>query len=204
MLVYLIFHTIGAITDGQFAVNFGNIHNCRPNFLVLWCGLLMEEKLKTLTIAILSCWKYNKAIDNLKLSRQLNSLNLSRALSCPAVDRRVNEPFDDQNCSRKVTLDLQQHDFNNVSVTICTALSYTVNLPFISEMRNNFKSFLLLSLLLALAWALAHLHFWGEIINLKCLKMEHCKNTVELSYNVLKVPYDIITGEYNVGLTARN
>jgi hypothetical protein len=31
--------------------------------------------------------------------------------------------------------------------------------------------------------------------------MEHCENIVELSYNVLKVPYVDITEEYTVGLT---
>jgi len=33
--------------------------------------------LETVTVALLSCKKYIKVIDNLKLSRRLNSLNLS-------------------------------------------------------------------------------------------------------------------------------
>jgi len=33
--------------------------------------------------------------------------------------------------------------------------------------------------------------------------MERCKNIVDLGYNILKVPFVVIT-EYVVGLTARN
>jgi hypothetical protein len=33
--------------------------------------------------------------------------------------------------------------------------------------------------------------------------MERCENIVELGYNVMKVPYVVITGEYIVGLTKR-
>jgi hypothetical protein len=34
--------------------------------------------------------------------------------------------------------------------------------------------------------------------------MERWENTVDLSYNVLKAPYVVITEEYIVGLMARN
>ena len=34
--------------------------------------------------------------------------------------------------------------------------------------------------------------------------MEHCKNTVDLGYNVLNVPYVVINEEYIVGVMGRN
>lgn len=74
------FHTIGAITDWQFSVNFFNLHICRPHFLVVWCTLLMEDTIETFH-SVTSCNGYIKVIDDLKLSRRLNSLKLYQVRS---------------------------------------------------------------------------------------------------------------------------
>ena len=168
----------------------------------------MEGKLKNVTVVILSCKEYIKIIDNLKLSRRMNSLKLSRARSLAGW--LTGEWF---NLSRTISVLEKLVRLTSSNMTLTTLLWESVvrqgtflrvNLPYFSVMPDPFKLFLLLSFFLAPAWTLAPLHFWGEIINLKCLKMEHCKSTVDLGYKFLKVPYVVITDEYTVGLVARN